>query len=85
MKRAIRLTERDLNRIVRKVINEQDNAPTSNEQLIARLRSVLDDMEKSNKGSNDICIAVRSVCKNFEEGKDVGDVKKFKNENPFNI
>lgn len=85
MKRSIRLTERDLNRIVRKVINEQDELPTSNEQLIARLRFVLDDMEKSNKGSRDICNAVKSICKNFEEGKIVGDTKKFTNDNPFNI
>ena len=80
-----RLTERDLSRIVRRVIKEQDESPTSNEQLIARLRFVLDDMEKSNKGPHDICNAVKSICKNFEDGKITGDTKKFKNDNPFNI
>ena len=86
MRRTIKLTERDLNRIVTRVIKEQgEDVPTSSEQLIARLRFVLDDMEKSNKGPHDICNAVKSICKNFEDGKITGDTKKFKNDNPFNI
>jgi nitrogen-specific signal transduction histidine kinase len=76
-----RLTERDLSRLVKKIIKEDDETKT----LIARLRLVLDQSEKESKSLNQVCRAVQSVCDNFLSGKKTSGLDDFSNDNPFGI
>jgi hypothetical protein len=67
-----RLTERDLNRIVRRVINEQESTDDDKSNLIQVMIDKLNSMkDNQNFTADDVCEVLINNCNHFKNKTDI--------------
>jgi hypothetical protein len=72
MKKVIKLTEKDLSRIVNRVINEQESTDDGKGELIQVMMDKLESMKNDQKfTANGVCEILINNCNHFKNKTDI--------------
>ena len=72
MKKVIKLTEKDLSRIVNRVINEQESTDDGKGELIQVMMDKLESMKNDQKfTANNVCEVLINNCNHFKNKTDI--------------